>query len=517
MSRKHAMLVLVGLLSLSLLLFGCSGPSGEPSAPSGDEITEIIIANPTDVTTMDPGWRTVMSDQYVNYYTLDTLFIRTPEGDLVPSLAESIEALSDTEWEVKLVEGVTFHNGESFDAETVKFSFDRMFNPDDPSPSAGRFDTIIEVRVVDDHTVHLITAEPDPLVPARIAQLDMVPPGYYQEHGRDHFASNPVGTGPYVFKEWVKDDRVVLEANPDYFLGEPSVPRIIFKPIPEYSTRLALLRTGEVHLIPNVYPDDAADLGGEDGIEVYSTNTMRTMELMIRPDLEPTDNKLVRQAMNYAVDKEAIVNEILSGFGEVANAQVIGPMYFGYHPELEAYPYDPDRARELLAEAGYPDGVDVEFYTPAGRYTMDTEIAEAVTEMLNDVGIRAQLTKFEWGVYAQLQQDKDLGHINLFGFMNPMYDADGVMHGLFRSGVIWGVGPYWQVDRVDELIQEGRTVIDPDTREAIYHELAEILRDEAPVIFMHHMTEIYGARDFVEFTPRPDDCPDVFGKPFMGQ
>ena len=193
-----------------------------------------------------------MADQYINYYTLDTLFVRTPEGDLVPLLAESIEALSDTEWEVKLVQDVKFHNGEDFTAEAVKFSFDRMFNPDDPSPSAGRFDTIIEARIIDDHTLHLITAEPDPLVPARISQLDIVPPGYYQEQGRDHFASNPIGTGPYIFKEWVKDDRVVLEANPDYFLGKPKVERVIFKPIPEYSTRLALLRTGEVHLIPNV-------------------------------------------------------------------------------------------------------------------------------------------------------------------------------------------------------------------------------------------------------------------------
>lgn len=516
----------LGLFIAALLvvsLASCTTPPQTPApkqpatptpapAPVSVKENRVAIALTTDVTTFDPGWATVTNDNIQHFFLMDNLLFRTPEGDLIPWLAVAYKAISQTEWEFTLREGVKFHNGEVFDGNAVKHSFDRLFRADDPSPARARYNTIKEIRVVSPYTTRIITENPDPLLPARISMLPIVPPKYHNERGRSHFSANPVGTGPYKFKEWVKDSRIVLEANPDYWKGKPKVDTIIFRPIPEYSTRLALLRTGEVDLITHVIPDDAAKLKTTPGIKVHVTPILRTMELLMRPDLRPLDNKLVRQAINYAINKESIVKDILGGYGEVAKAQVIGPMYFGYNPNLKPYPYDPAKARELLAQAGYKDGFELTFYTPAGRYTLDKEIAEAISAQLRQVGIRVSLQPMEWGVYAQKQQDKAFAHLNLFAFMNTMYDADGVLQGLFRSGVIWGVGPYWSNKRIDDIIDQARATVDQNVRLKLYHEAAEILRDEAPVVFLHHLTEIYAVREGVNFIARPDEVPDVFGK-----
>jgi peptide/nickel transport system substrate-binding protein len=482
------------------------------AAPAAAGKSTVTIALTTDAVTLDPSFSTVSNEATIHYHLMDSLLARTPDGKLVPQLADSYRSLNETTWEFKLRTGVKFHNGEEMNAEAVKFSFDRLLNPEEKSPSRGKVSSIKEVKIVDPTTVQFITEQPDPLLPARLAHLAsyILPPKYIKEKGNEHFARNPVGTGPYVFKEWVKDDHITVEANPNYYRGAPKVKTIVFKPIPEYATRVSLLRTGEVDVITNVVPDEAEPLGKESGLSIHKTPTLRTMMLAFRPDLTPLDKKEVRQALNYAVDKESIVKNILGGYGEVAKGQVISPVYFGYNPNLEPYPYDPDKAKKLLADAGYPNGVEVEFYTPAGRYTLDKSIAEAVTAQLAKVGVTAKLQPLEWGVFAKLQQEKKFAHMNLFAFAQSTYDADGVIYQLFHSSQIWGVGPYWSTRELDGLAEQGRTTVDPKVREEAYHKAAAIIREEAPVLFMHHLVEIFAVRDGVDFTTRPDELLDVF-------
>ncbi|MBI4277259.1 MAG: ABC transporter substrate-binding protein [Armatimonadetes bacterium] len=488
---------------LLVLLTAALGVTGMSTAAPAK--TEAVIVLTTDATTLDPARVTVTNDTLVSYYFFDYLLWRTADGKVQPYLAESYRAINDTTWEFKLRKNVKFHNGEPLNAEAVKFTFDRVLNPDNKIPGRGQIATIKEVKAVDEHTVHFITEKPDPvLATARVFRQPIIPPRYFKEKGEQEFARNPVGTGPYIFREWVKDTRIVGEANPNYWGGVPRLRKITFRPIPEYATRVSLLRTGEVDIVPFVVPDQAAALARERGIKVSTTPTLRTMFLIMRPDMAPLDKKAVRQALNYAVDKESIVKNLLGGYAVVSKAQVVAPIFFGFNPNMRPYPFDLERAKKLLVEAGYRDGFELSFYTPAGRYTLDKEIAEVIVAQFAKVGVRAKLTPMEWGVFAKAQLDFKFAQLNLFAFAGP-YDAGEVYNSLFARGQPWGVGPYWTHPELERLLEVARTRVDPKVRTDAIHKAAAIIREEAPVLFMHHLVNIYAARDWVDFTPRPDD------------
>ena len=501
------------ILLLTLVLSACGQPAAQPTPtpkPAPPAVKPITIALTTDATTLDPAYTTVSNENTLYYYLFDTLLCRAPDGKLELSLAESYKALDDKTWEFKLRKDVKYHNGEPFNAECVKFTFDRMLDPAEKCPSAGHYSTVKEVKVVDEYTVQIITGAPDPLIPARLKSLSIVPVKYVKEKGKAYFARNPIGTGAYVFKEWVKDSHITMEANPNYFKGVPQYPKVVFKPIPEYATRVSVLRTGEVDVITNIIPGQADTLAKEPNIVIHKSPTLRTMMLLMRPDLGPLKKKEVRQAINYAIDKESIVKNVLGGYAQVAKGQVLGPMYFGYNPNLQAYSYDLDKAKKLLSSAGYPNGFEIDLYTPAGRYTLDKEIAEAISAQLAKVGIKAKIQPFEWGLYSKLQQEKKFGHLNLFAFMQTTYDAEGILYSLFFKDQIWGVGPYWSNPEVDRLTLLARGTVDPKVREDSFQKALAIIREEAPVVFLHHMMEVYGVKKGIDFTPRPDEILDVF-------
>jgi peptide/nickel transport system substrate-binding protein len=472
--------------------------------------TEVIVALTTDATTLDPARVTVTNDTVIANFFYDFLLWRTVDGKLAPRLAESWRPVNDTTWEFKLRRGVRFHNGEPLTADAVKFTYDRVLDPENKIAGRGQLSTIQEIKVIDPLTVHFVTKAPDPtLASATTFRQPIIPPRYFKEVGDVQFAARPVGTGPYIFKEWIKDSRIVAEANPNYWGGAPRVKRVIFRPIPEYATRVSLLRTGEVDLIPGVVPDQAEALGRERGIKIATTPTLRTMFLIMRPDMPPLDDKRVRQAINYAIDKESIVKNLLRGFGVVAKAQVVGPVFVGYNPGMQPYPYDVVKARQLLTEAGHASGLALELYTPAGRYTLDKEIAQVIAAQLAAVGVQVKVTPFEWGVYAKLQLDRKLSHLNLFGFAGP-YDAAGIYHSLFVTSQPWGVGPYWSRPGLDRVVESALSKLDRKVRLAALYQAAGIIREQAPVLFLHHMVEIYAVRDTVNFTPRPDELIDLF-------
>lgn len=499
-----------GLVALALIAVGglVFAPVALPApAPARNQV---VVALTTDAVTLDPALITSTNERILSFYFFDYLLARAQDGKLVPWLAESYKVLDPTTWEFKLRRGVRFHNGEPFTAEAVQFAFHWVLDPGNRIPGRGQLSTIKEVKIVDEYTVHFITHVPDPILPARMLRQPPYPPRYFRERGRDFFLRNPVGTGPYVFKEWVKDERIVAEANPQYWGPAPRIRTIVFRPIPEYSTRVSLLRTGEVDLITHVVPDQAAALARVPGIKVSSTPSLRTMYLALRPDLAPLDKKEVRQALNYAIDKDTIVKHLLNGFGVVAKGQIVSPVFFGYSPGLKPYPYDPQRAKELLSQAGHPNGIDLTFYTPTGRYTLDREIAETIVAQLAKVGIRVKLTPVEWGVYARYQQEAKFAHMNLLA-ATGLGDAPDSYASAFRTGEPWGVGLYWSHAEVDRLVLLGQSNMNPKTREQAAQKIAQIVREQAPVVFLHHMVEIYAVRDGIEFTPRPDDIVDLFG------
>ncbi|MEA2514488.1 MAG: peptide/nickel transport system substrate-binding protein [Thermomicrobiales bacterium] len=502
--RSLAALIVGALLFAALAQLGGS-PRAATARQEATPPEQVTIAFGSELTTMDPPFFTSSNEETVYYAIFDTLVTRDAAGQIIPGLAESWQTLDDNTWEFKLRAGVKFHDGTDLTSEDVKFTIDRIIDGTMENPNISKLLTIKEVVAVDPLTVRIITSAPDALMLARMAGIVswIVPKHYIEAHGATHFATNPIGTGPYKFVSWEKDKELVLEANPDYFLGAPAVKRIVFRPVPEPSTRLALLKSGDVDLIQNVPPDQADVISGEEGLELATTPSLRSMYLILRSDAAPTDDVRVRQAINYAIDKESLVNDILGGYGLVSQGQTMGKEYFGFNPDLAPYRYDPDKARALLAEAGYADGLTVKMLTPSGRYQEDRTIAEAVAGQLSEVGIQVELEAVEFGVYVTRKLERTIEPITLGAWSQPVFDADGVVFLLYRTDETWGV--HYSNPRVDELAAQARTTIDQEARRAMYAEALQIIRDEAPVAFLHQLVDIYGRRVGAPIMPQPDE------------
>ncbi len=368
-------------------------------APAGGPREALVIGRPVSTGALDPGFIREAATIVDNIF--DTLVRRDREMNLVPGLATGWTALDETTWRFTLREGVEFHNGEPFGAEAVKFTVERVLDPDNNAPTISYVRTIDRVEIVDPLTVDVITRAPDPLLPARMSRYPtyVVPPRHLAEIGRGGFASHPVGTGPYRFEEWVRDDHLTLVANPDYWRGAPAVRRVTWRAIPDDIARVAALMAGEVDLIERVpvdqvplivgHPEARVDQVAHGGLVVY---------LGVKTDTAPFDRVQVRKAISMAIDRATIVERILKGYATATGTQV-APFDFGF-VEIAPDPYDPVHARELLAQAGVDEGVEVRLQVPR-RYMKGAEIGQILAEQLNAVGFRIALEVPEWSGYIQ--------------------------------------------------------------------------------------------------------------------
>jgi len=319
-------------------------------------------------------------------------------GKIVGVLAESWRALSDTAWEFKLRRNVTFHNGESFTAEAVKFSIERVLNPATKSPWGGRIAAVDKVEPVDAHTVRITTKGPFAPLLQGLTVVDILPPRYFAEKGEKEFVSAPVGTGPFRFKSWVKQDHMAFTANPTYWRGRPVLDEVVFRSIPEDSTRVAGVETGELDVALLIPPEQVARLKAK-GVDVRSVNQGQGMVINFRATVEPLKLKKVRQALNYAVDKSAIINSVLFGAADLMDAPT-APSLFGYCKQ-GAYEFNQAKAKQLLASAGVKPGTKVSYIHPTGRYTQDKEVAQAIAGYLREVGLEPVLQTMDWPTYIK--------------------------------------------------------------------------------------------------------------------
>ena len=480
---------------VSLMVFSFISAAMASAAAKG----KIVIAQGAETTTLDPhkGGSAIFINACLTMY--DLLIRRTWEGKQKLALATSYKSIDPVTWEFKLRKGVKFHNGDPLTARDVKFSYDRMRDPKTRNPFRVFFRGIKEVQVIDDYTVRVITKKPDPVLPSRASfAAFIVPERYIREHGDEYFAKHPVGSGRYRFVKWVKNDYVELEANDNYWGDRPAaIKTLIFKVIPETGSRMAALQTGEVDIATNVPPFMIPKLKKDPKIDVISGPSGRVIfigfNLLDSEKAGPLMKKKVRQALNYAVDKQSLIKHVLMGSGEQLATPLI-PVAFGYDPSIEPYPYDPDKAKSLLAEAGYPNGVETEFATGSGRYLMDKQIAEAISGMLAKVGIKAKLKVYEWGQYEKVRKAHEVEPLYLLGWGNTMYDADGTLVPLFISKSTYS--NYSNPD-LDKMLMEARYQMDPEKRKKQYEEILELIKDEAPWIFLYQQVDNYGVRDTV--------------------
>jgi peptide/nickel transport system substrate-binding protein len=318
------------------------------------------------------------------------------------------------------------------------------------------------------------------------------------------FGKKPIGTGPFKFVEWVRGERVVAEKNPQYWRGAPKIDRIIWKPVAEDAARLALLESGQADLIANVPPHETDRLKRNSTVRLEEVRSARIIFLLLDPAHKPLDNKLVRQAIHYAIDKDALVKYVLDGKAHRLDG-ILGPHGFGEDPSFKPYSHNPQKAKELLAAAGFANGFEIDFYTSTGRYTKDREIAQAIAGQLAKVGIKTRFHTPEWGIFNDLHRS---GKCPIcFRGRGTVVDPDDFFNEYFESGVSKRLS--YSNPKFDRLIQQQRQIFDLEKREPILQAAIKILLDDAPIIPLYNPIDIYAVKRRLVWKPSAKDYINV--------
>jgi len=387
---------LILIISLLVLL---TGTVGIGVAEKSDAKTELVLALTNLPTSLDPLQDSGLSALTTYDLLYDRLVDIDEKGNIIPSLALSWEPTGEKVWTIKLRKNVVFHNGENFDAYTVKSVIDRALTAPESKQSA-QVSLISEVRVIDGYTVEIETKEPWALLVNRLSRLWMYPTKYFDEVGPQGFSENPIGGGEYKFVKWKQDDYLVLEKNENYWRKEQSgIKKITLRHTPDITARINAVQAGEADMAFIIDPEQAVMMEGL-GYKLISQPIGQAYIYFFRTTLDsPLSDVRVRQAINYAVDKDIIVNEIFMGKTRKLDGQPVGPDCSGYNPNISAYPYDVEKAKKLLTEAGYPDGFTIDFDGTAGLTPKDKEAAVLIADQLSKVGITMKITLNERGVY----------------------------------------------------------------------------------------------------------------------
>ena len=366
----------------------------------------------------------------------------------------------------------------------------------------------VEAIVVDDYTVQLVTSEPEPLLPAKVFGLHILPPVYTEEVGEEEFGQHPVGTGAYKLAEFTPNQRVVLEANEDYWDGKPEVDSVTFRPVAEASTRLAELLTGEADIVMDISPEDIETVDADENVHVVAVNSKRVPFLgldLMADGPEFLKDIRVRQALNYAVDAEGIIETILSGYATRV-ATIYRTDFTGYDETLEPYPYDPAKAVELLTEAGYGEGdISLKITGNGEIIPKGDEVAEAVTGMLQAVGINAEVNPQSYQGIRDMYiggQEAHLGDamwVWNWGSREP--DADSPLSGFLHSD---GISSYYRDETLDAMIEDARSTVDMEERAEKHKAIQAYIFEQAPVVFLYDSMDIYGVSNSIDWTPRRD-------------
>lgn len=463
-------------LALSLALVSAAAP-----ARADRDTVNIGLSGIPD--TMDPHllWGTTWMPPYYALY--DALTVIGDNNDAQPNLALSWKRVNPTTWEFKLRDGVKFHNGEPFTAESVKFTFDRVLDPATKAAVKNRVPTLKAVEVVDKSTVRMITASPDANLAKTVSVVFVLPAAYFKEKGAAGFAEAPMGTGQYKLAEFRRNVHVKLAAADGGWRPAPKIKTVFFKHLPENATRIAALKSGDVDMINPVPPDEAATLE-KGGFKISASYTGWSYVIQMKGATQadsPLAKPAVRQALNYAVDREAIMKYVLSGYAKGLDGQNVGKDAFGYNPALQPYPFDPNKAKALLKQAGYEKGLDVTWYGTVGFYPNDKQIIEAVIGDLAKVGVRVKLSTVDQGAFAKHLYGGTLSDLFLVRWTYfPSLDFDFVLN-LLRCQNSLRV---YCDEGNDKKLEEARNTVNTAEREKILQGIGAGFHEAPNAIFL---------------------------------
>mgnify|MGYP000657538530 CR=1 FL=1 len=462
--------------------------------------TTVTLAQGVDPESLDPVHDTLITSVSVMMNIYDSLIWRDGDGNLVPGLATEWEYPTPTTMQLKLRQGVKWQNGDPFTADDVVFSFDRIFDPKVPAALLSSLKGFVDkVEKVDDFTVLVTMPAPRATIAATLVRVPILPKKAFTEMGEAAFNQHPIGTGPFRFVSWDRNEKIVLERYDDYWRGPAAIDRFVIRPIPEDFARFASLQNHEVDVIANLTAERAKAIESDDSLKVAQVHSVRNMFVGMNTREKPFDDIRVRHALNYAVDKQGLIEGILGGYA-AENASVCTQTLFGATP-VDPYPYDPTKAKALLAEAGYPNGFETTMLGPVGRYTKDKELQEAIASMLANVGVKVSHVQPEWAEFIKQWVAQEYP-MHFIGTGNQVMDCDQHL-GYRIDGKRYG--RYYQSDKVDALVQEELTTYDADKRKQVFAEIQQQVRDDAPWIFLFDNIDLYGLSAKLDWTPRPDE------------
>jgi peptide/nickel transport system substrate-binding protein len=475
------------------------------TAEEANTIDSVTVYLADSVDTLEPYYMVDSHpDASVSVHLWDGLTRLNENLEVEPALAESWRLVNNFTWEFKLRPNVFFQNDEPFNAEAARYSINRSKSLPNSLETFSRDIDLKEVEVVDNLTIRLTTNQPLPNLPYYLAFLEMLPPAYYQETSLSQLAVAPRGTGPYRLSEETTDEQLVLEASPDYWGEKPVISKIIFKTAASPEERLAALEQDEFVLATDL-PPIPADQWTMPNSKLEPVESTQRMLIGINVNAQPPlGNQLVRQALNYAIDVDQIAEDYLAGYGERYGSWINPP----HHSQsLLPWPYDPERARELLAEAGYTDGFTTTLATPIGVYPNDFEIAKAVARQLEEVGIHAVVEQNEWPIFARRLLSENKPPLFLLG-INSHGDA---LEDAKNLSTHFPFNPTeWENENFELAVNRASYALNDEVRARRLDEVQAIAYNEAPWIWLWRAYDFYGVSNGLNWTPRRDGVVNLY-------
>ncbi|WP_188067560.1 glutathione ABC transporter substrate-binding protein [Brevibacillus brevis] len=463
---------------------GSSNSSGQTNAssPAGKEGGTLVIARLSDANNLDPHFLTqINSAAIIHHKVYEGLVRMDKESKYVGSLASEWKQLDDVTWEFKLRSGVTFHDGTPFNAEAVKKTIARVQDPAVGSNRANLFEAIKEVKVVDDTTVRFILHYPYAPLLSVLASAEggILSPKAIEQYGKD-LTKHPTGTGPYKFESWTPGQEVVLVKNDNYWGDKPKLDKVVFKTVPEDTTRLAMVETGEANVAEQLPVTEVDRVKNSPSMTLGRYPAFASDHIGINNSKKPFDDVRVRQAIAHAIDKKTILQGVYNDVGTVAHSSIT-PSMVGYSPNVKDLPYDLEKSKKLLAEAGYGNGFKATIYLNDNKARVS--LAEVLQQQLKQINIDLEVKVLEFGAYIEAA-NKGETELFLSGWGNATGDADYNQYNLFHTKSQGAAGnhAFYSNPEVDKLIDEGRKQKDEEKRKQIYEKAQQIEMDEAAMV-----------------------------------
>jgi peptide/nickel transport system substrate-binding protein len=469
-----------------------------PPASAADPDT-IVVSQGSDVLTLDPMLDTSPISINVFRNVFDALTRIGADGSVAPLLAESWTASEDTRtWEFTIRANARFHDGAPVTVDDVVWSYQRLA-AEQKSPVRTYINKVKSVEAAGSSKVRFTLREPFAPFDRQVSLISIIPKRAFEEIGAAKFALAPVGSGPFRVVRWVKDDRVELAAFDGYWAGAPKIKTLIFRPVPSETTRAAALSSGELDVVPILPPALVNSLSARKGLKIEKVASNKVVYVGFDVKNPLLADLRIRQAIDLAINRDALTSRLLRGLGK-PSGQVVAPVTFGYAPDIQPTPFDPARAKQLVATSGYR-GEKIVLQYPNNNLAFGEEVAQAIANYLGQVGINVELQGMEYSAFFPLWANRKLNGLHLFAYGPSVMDADLIIGSLYDSGG----RVYWSDPRIDKLAQQQRGERDPDKRRALIAEILKLSRDNLPYAPLYNEIHAYGIQERVSWTPRPDE------------